>query len=72
MSIFIFRTYVIIGGLTKGGPAQATETLTTYIFLLTMEYWNVGYGAAVSTFVLIFILISAFLYLRIFREGEIS
>jgi len=72
MSIFIFRTYEIIGGLTKGGPAQATETLTTYIFRLTMEYWNVGYGAAVSTFVLIFILICGFLYLRIFREGEIS
>jgi len=70
MSIFIFRTYVIIGGLTRGGPAQATETLTTYIFRLTTEYWNIGYGSALSTFVLIFILAWSFLYLRIFYKGE--
>ena len=70
MSIFIFRTYVIIGGLTRGGPAQATETLTTYIFRLTMEYWDIGYGSALSTFVLIFILALGFLYLRIFYKGE--
>ena len=72
VSIFVFRTYVMIGGLTGGGPARYTETLISYIFKNTVEYRQIGFSSALSVIVLVGIVVYAFVFLKLFyrRWGE--
>jgi multiple sugar transport system permease protein len=53
VTMFVIRTYEIIYILTDGGPATRTEVITTYIYKTTVQYWELGYGSALSVFLLI-------------------
>ena len=57
--------------MTGGGPANASQTLATYIFTTTYESLNFGYGAALS--VALFALLSLYtvfaLKVGLLREG---
>ena len=66
LSIFVFRTYEMIGGLTSGGPARYTETLTSYIFKNVVEYYKTGYSSALSVVMLVIIVLFSIVYLRAF------
>jgi multiple sugar transport system permease protein len=54
--------------LTRGGPNFQTETLPIYIFRNAISSGQLGYGAAISTIVLLVNLVIALLYLRLLRE----
>ena len=42
------HVYDIVQGLTNGGPNNATQVLSTYMYTQTFRYNNLGYGAAIS------------------------
>lgn len=56
------RTFDLVFVMTKGGPAQATELMATYMYNKTFEVYKYGYGSAVSLIIFIisfsFIIIS--------------
>jgi multiple sugar transport system permease protein len=54
--------------LTRGGPNFQTEVLPIYIFRNAISSGQLGYGAAISTVVLLVNLIIALFYLRLLRE----
>lgn len=70
----IFRTIVAIQvfdtpfALTKGGPGVATEPLSLYIYRVTLNNLDFGYGSALSLFMIILTLIAAILYIRVLWE----
>jgi len=60
-----FKAFDLIYVLTGGGPGIATETLNIHIFLNGFKYLNMGYAAALSIFLIFFIiLISSFIVKR--------
>jgi multiple sugar transport system permease protein len=54
--------------LTRGGPNFRTEVLPIYIFRNAISSGQLGYGAAISTIVLLINLVIALFYLRLLRE----
>jgi multiple sugar transport system permease protein len=53
--------------ITEGGPGRATEVLSLYMYRETIEFFNFGYGAALSLVMLVLNSILAFIYLRSMR-----
>lgn len=64
----IFRTIVAIQvfdtpyALTRGGPGTATEPLSLYIYKVTLNYLNFGYGSALALFMIVVTLIISIIY----------
>jgi multiple sugar transport system permease protein len=54
--------------LTKGGPNFRTEVLPIYVFRNAISSGQLGYGAAISTIMLLVNLVIALFYLRLLRE----
>jgi len=48
-----FRLFDQVYVLTLGGPAAATETLSYYIYKVAFRFFDIGYAAAISIFMLI-------------------
>ena len=64
------NVYDIVRGLTNGGPNNATQMLSTYMYTQTFMYNNVGKGTAVACVMLIACLIIVVPYVRFTaREG---
>ncbi|WP_261807041.1 carbohydrate ABC transporter permease [Lapidilactobacillus luobeiensis] len=60
-----------VNNITKGGPGNATTTLSQYIYNLSYKYTpNFGYAAAVSFVIVIAIVILSFLQMRLGREKQ--
>ena len=62
----------LIRMLTRGGPLRSTETVAYYIYKTALLDGNLGYGAAVSTLMLIMVAILIIIYLRLLSRGSDS
>jgi multiple sugar transport system permease protein len=47
------RLFDLVFILTRGGPANATETLSLYVFKVAFTFVDIGYAAAISFFILV-------------------
>jgi len=63
------RVFDIIIGLTGGGPNDATQMMSTYMYSQTFRYNNVGYGTAISILMVIFMMMVIVPYIR-FTAGK--
>lgn len=58
--IAAMKVFDIVKGLTDGGPNNATQMLSTYMYSQSFEYNNVGYGTAIAcimVFIMLFVII---------------
>lgn len=46
------KAYEIIRLVTAGGPGTSSETLNTYLMMVSFNWFNVGYGSALGFFML--------------------
>lgn len=67
--IYTLKVFDLIMILTGGGPANATETLTTWSFALSFEEFDFGEGAAVGNILIAVALVFALFYLRSIRDS---
>lgn len=68
-TIFSMKAFDIIFMLTQGGPGTATQTLVYHAYLNGFKYYDMGYAAAVSWFMVIPMMGLTFLYTRfVFRR----
>jgi raffinose/stachyose/melibiose transport system permease protein len=51
------QVFAIIMGTTAGGPANSTQVLATYMVQQTFAFSNMGMGAAISTLMLIMMMV---------------
>jgi multiple sugar transport system permease protein len=67
-----FRIFDQIFMLTQGQPGTSTETISWYIYQVGYKFFNMGYAAAVSYLLLIFLSVMGTLYaLRFLREDRL-
>ncbi len=62
-----FNVFDIVYIMTKGGPANATEVLSTYTYTMAFKQNQVGYGAALTMIITVLSLAASFLFIT-FRE----
>ena len=65
-----FRVFDIIFVTTSGGPADATNTLMIYGVKQGLEFFNIGAASAVSTVIVICILLMATVFIAILKPGR--
>lgn len=75
----VVSLYCIIGGInmfdlfwvmTQGGPAHATELLSTWAVFQAFKYFNMGYGATLVVVVLVLCMITSIIYLGARKKKE--
>ena len=65
-----FRVFDIIFVTTSGGPADATNTLMIYGVKQGLEFFNIGVASAVSTLIVVCILVMAAAFIVILKLGR--
>jgi multiple sugar transport system permease protein len=66
--VYTLKMLDIILGLTKGGPANATQTLATQSYQLSFVQFDFGQGAALGNILIVISLAFALMYLRVTRR----
>ncbi|NLJ39004.1 MAG: sugar ABC transporter permease [Candidatus Atribacteria bacterium] len=64
-----FRIFDTIYVLTKGGPANATETLSIYTYKVGFNYFNMGYAATLSYIILVIISFTSQQFVKLERKS---
>jgi multiple sugar transport system permease protein len=67
--VYTLKVIDIILGLTRGGPANATQTIATQSYQLSFVEFNFGQAAAMGNILIVVSLIFAMLYLRASRRS---
>ena len=57
--------------MTGGGPANATETLSLYIYRHGFRFYNIGYATAMSFLLLIFTVIISNFFIRFLKTEKV-
>jgi multiple sugar transport system permease protein len=65
-----FKIFDQIFMLTQGQPGTSTETISWYIYQVGYKFFNMGYAAAISYLLLIFLTVVATLYAGRFLREE--
>lgn len=70
-TVFSLQSYTAVFLLTRGGPFGSTRVLGYYLYETAFERFELGYGAAVTIFVLVLTLVVAYLQARLLaRRGS--
>lgn len=69
--IFAFTDMIVIFVLTRGGPYDTTQVLTTLAFFTGIQGGDLAEGAAVALFLFPLLLAAAIVFLRIARRSEV-
>jgi multiple sugar transport system permease protein len=65
-----FRVFDIIFVTTSGGPADVTNTLMIYGVKQGLEFFNIGAASAVSTLIVVCILVMAAAFIAVLKPGR--
>lgn len=66
--IFAFRNFATVWLLTRGGPMNSTQLLSTILYQQAFAYWEFGLASATAIVMTIFTFIIALYYLKSMRE----
>jgi multiple sugar transport system permease protein len=67
--VYTIKVFDVIMGLTGGGPANQTQTLTTWSYQYSFQLFKFGPGAAVSNLLIVVATLGGLLYLRSLRRS---
>jgi len=67
--VFTVKVFDLVIGLTGGGPANATQLITTWSYNLSFQVFSFGEGAALNNVLLVMALVAAPLYLWLSRDS---
>ncbi|MBC7109219.1 MAG: sugar ABC transporter permease [Methanomassiliicoccales archaeon] len=70
-TIWNFNAFDIIWILTRGGPANSTHTLATFVYQQAFQLFNTGLAAATGVLMLVILLAITGLYLRLLKEEKL-
>jgi multiple sugar transport system permease protein len=68
--IYTFKVFDLVLIITKGGPVNATQMMSTYAYKLSFDQFQYSQGAAVSNVMFVLLLIIGVIYLRLLKKEE--
>ncbi|WP_420111265.1 carbohydrate ABC transporter permease [Pseudactinotalea sp.] len=66
--VYTLKVLDVILGLTNGGPANATQTISTFSYHMSFREFDFGVGAALGNILVLISLVFAIAYLRLNRR----
>jgi multiple sugar transport system permease protein len=63
-----FKIFDTVYVMTRGGPANATESVSIYTFKVGLNFFNMGYAAALSYVILIIITVASQQFVKLERN----
>lgn len=69
--IFTFKVFDLVFVMTKGGPAQSTEVLSTYAYRLAFAETNFSKGAVVANILAVVLFIVSLVYIKLIKKDEV-
>ena len=69
-AIFVLQNIAFVFVFTEGGPGRATLTLSLHAYRTAFHENKLGMGSAIGVVWMIFLLVFAYVYLRILGKGE--
>ncbi len=64
------KYFDMIWNMTQGGPAGSTELMATYMYKLSFQQFNMGYGSTVAAGMFILITAIALIFNKVFKVKE--
>lgn len=64
------QVFALIWIMTKGGPVNASEVMSTYMYRFSFVRFELGYGSAVAIVMLLISLVFSLVYLRLVRQED--
>lgn len=68
--IYTFKVFDIVYVMTKGGPVNATQLLSTYSYTLSLKEYQFSQGAAAANVLFLCLAIVAVFYLRLIKNDD--
>ncbi len=68
--IYTLKVFDVIMSITRGGPANVSQTLNTWAYSLSFTTFDFGLGAAAGDILMVVVLIFGFIYLRYTRSED--
>ena len=65
-----FKIFDLVFMFTQGGPGTSTETISWYVYQLGLRFFRMGYAAAMSYLVVIFLTVIATVYAAMWMREE--
>ena len=69
--IYTFKVFDLIFMMTKGGPLNATEVLSTYSYRHSFTLFNFSIGAASAVLLFLCLMVVGVFYLRLIQKDEV-
>jgi len=64
------QQFILVWIMTRGGPVNASETLSTYMYRFGFVRFELGYGSAVAIYMFLICLIFSLIYQRLTRQPD--
>lgn len=64
------QQFILVWIMTKGGPVNASETLSTYMYRFGFVRFQLGYGSAVAIYMFLICLAFSLIYQRLTRKPD--
>jgi multiple sugar transport system permease protein len=68
--VYTFKVFDLIWVMTKGGPVNATQLVSTYAYRLSFEEFQFSRGAAAANVLFVILLVLGFFYIRTIDDNE--
>lgn len=68
--VYTFKVFDLVWVMTKGGPVNSTELLSTYAYRLSFEEFQFSQGAAAANVLFVILLIAGIFYIKLINEEE--
>jgi multiple sugar transport system permease protein len=69
--VYTFKVFDLAWVMTKGGPVNATQLVSTYSYRLSFEELLFSQGAAAANVLFVILLVVGFFYIRTIDDSEV-
>ena len=68
--VYTFKVFDLVWVMTKGGPINSTELVSTYAYRLSFEEFQFSKGAAAANILFLILLVVGVFYIKLINEEE--